>query len=204
MKIRLIYACCASLITHSCYTPGELPETIENDYEFAIPLIDTTLAVIDFPYFALSSVLPENQALPPGTIIESGAKDSPFYLGNWTDKGQSIERVELNLNISYYRLDDGAININIYTQNNNQKEHFWLQQNHQIPTKAADYEVKLNPIASMLDATSLNTVKDAGRVYLDLGLSFDRAITQSQLATSYIRAQLSMKVKVKITMKVNS
>jgi hypothetical protein len=203
MKIRFIYVFFAAWIPFSCYTPEPLPKVIENEYELAFPLIDTALEVMNFPYFSISSALPDNMLLPAGTVIESETQNFPFYIGDWTEKGQSVEWVELNLTLSYYRMNKGAITINIYTQNGTNKEYFWLPQNYEIKTNMANYEVVGNPTKIALTPAQLNAVKDAGRIYFDAGLMFDENINGKDLTTSYIRAKLSMKVKVRMSLKIN-
>jgi hypothetical protein len=186
----------------SCYSPEPLPERIENEYEFALPLMDTTLDVMSFPLFSTMSISPDDLLLPSGTVIGSDTKDFPFYVGNWTEKGQTVERVELNLALSYYGLTDGAMEVNLYTRNEGNKEYFWLPRNHEVETKSADYEVVGNPTKTVLTPTQLNTIKGAGRIYFDVGLRFDEEVRGSDLKSSYIRARLSMKVKIKMLLKI--
>ena len=200
--MRLIYIVFTTMFLVSCYSPESLPDRIENEHEFAIPLMDTTLDVMSFPLLSTMSILPDDLLLPSGTVIGSGTKDFPFYVGNWTERGQIVEWVELNLVLSYYKLTEGAMEVNIYTRNGGNKEHLWLPQNHEVKTKSADYEVEGNPTKTVLTPVQLSAIKSAERIYFDLGLRFDEEVRGGDLKTSYIRARLSMKVKVQMLLKI--
>jgi hypothetical protein len=198
MKIKLIFIALTCLLFVSCYSAGSLPDKVENEYEFAFPLFDTVFNVKDFPYF--NTISHQNDALlPSGDTITSRRINFPVYLKEWKDKGQIIEWIEPKLILNFNDMPDGITLLNVYVGGSNAEYPFWLPENYETQIAANTSKTIQEPCPQH----ELENLKSHNNVYFDVSFSFKNDVRSKDLQTSYIRARMGIKIKVKMTFKID-
>ena len=198
MKRKLIFIALTGIFLVSCYSSGSLPDRLENEYVFAFPLFDTVFNVKDFPYF--NTISHQNDdVLTAGDTIVSKRIDFPVYMKEWTEKGQIVEWVEPKLILSFNDMPDGITLLNTYVGNNSAEYHFWLRKNHEEQIASNTTKTVQEPCPE----TELANLRIYDKLYFDVAFSFKNDVRGKDLQTSYIRARMGIRLKVRMTFKID-
>jgi hypothetical protein len=178
----------------SCYDFDTLPDRIKSDYDFAIPVIDTTVRVCDFVDFLSYTEISETFTLPKGTPIRMGEYAYPFYIGDYSST-QEIEWLEPQIVILPKYFPSGTeANIRIYTKDSDGKKiYFWLDENHSVTLLNTSVRVPETPTI----IKEIDRFRTARKVYLDVVLTYPDEVTVSQVKDNMVDIKFSIRFAIK-------
>jgi hypothetical protein len=180
----------------SCYDFDPLPDRIKSDYEFAIPIIDTTIRVgdfIDFVNFSYPDEILDTLTLPKETPIRMGEYSYPFYIGDHSS--QEIKWLEPQIIIAAKNFPAGTIaNIRIYTKDDNkEKTYFWLPENHSISLVNTSVRVPETPTV----IEEIDPFRTVRKVYLDIFFTYLDKVFVSQIKDNQVNIKFGIRFAIK-------
>ncbi|MDR0385742.1 MAG: hypothetical protein LBH60_06670 [Prevotellaceae bacterium] len=196
-RILTLFLCLSALI--SCSKFESLPDRIKSDYEFAIPITDTTVAAENFEGIKDFESL-DMVDLPQGTPLIMGEIEYPFYIGDYSSS-QEIKWLEPQIVVSPTGFPAGAeMNIKIYAKGSNGTNiYFWLPENYSITlantsVKIPETPIRLNEIAQF---------RDVRKIYIDVSVIYPEDIRGPQIAAHKMNIKLGIKFAIKTDLSVN-
>jgi hypothetical protein len=203
-KHRQILIICFCIFTlSSCYKFEPLPDRIKSTYEFAVPIIDTTVSIEEFAsvryYMKYYSDYMDKFEIPEGTPIRMGEECYPFYIGDYAPS-QEVEWLEPQLIIDSKDFPAGTtVNIMIYTNNDYDiKTFFWLPENYSITLSGSPVRIPETP--KRIEDVQL--FRSARRVCLDIIITYPSAMTGTEIANNRINIKLGIKYAIKTDLSI--
>jgi hypothetical protein len=186
----LILCVCAFSLT-SCFDIESLPDKVKSDYEFAIPVVDTTVALGDFASFKQYELL-LGQDIPAETPIRMGEQEYPFYIGDYSDS-QEIDWVELLIIIDPKDLPSTTkVDVKIYTRNDSGEKSYDLVSD--VIPLGQTYLKKIEGIEEKF--------RDAREVFLDTSLTFTDAVSGAQIMNYKVNIKFAIKFAITTDLKI--
>jgi hypothetical protein len=187
---QILFSCICLFTLGSCYKIEPLPDRIKSDYEFAIPIIDTTITVKDFiPIKYLSDYQAE---VPEGIPINTPEMSYPFYIGDYV-ASQEVQWIEPHIIIDAKDFPaNTTLNISIYTvEDYITKYYFW--QNH--PVTQASTPVKIPEDPNRI--TDIEPFRSSRKVYMNMSVIYPKSMSVSDILQDKLNIKFSIKFAIK-------
>ncbi|MDR3246276.1 MAG: hypothetical protein LBT50_07570 [Prevotellaceae bacterium] len=187
------------LALSSCYKADPLPKKFASDYQFAIPIIDTTVELGDFVDFALIPGLLDDYEIAEGREINMGELSFPFYLGDFGES-QDIKWLEPQIILDTKDLPDGTTaNIKIYTkEDGGGKYYFWLPENYSITATNVLIKIPESPVS----ITNIAQFRSSKEVFLDVAIKYPTSVLASKVVKDKINIRFGMKFEIKANLEI--
>lgn len=195
---QLLFLFCLFFLS-SCYEADPLPKRFTSDYQFAVPVIDTTVELGDFVDFVVRSNLPVDYEIPEGKEINMGELSFPFYLGDFGES-QDIKWLEPQIILNTKDLPAGTTaNIKIYTkEDDGEKYYFWLPENYSVTATNVPIKVPESPVS----ITNIAQFRSSKEVFLDVALKYPTSVFASKVIKDKINIRFGMKFEIKADLEI--
>jgi hypothetical protein len=197
---QILILCLCTLNLTSCYDFDTLPDRIKSNYEFAIPVIDTTVKIGDFESLAYYDEIPDELDIPEGTVIGMGEQEYPFYIGDYSPT-QEIEWLEPQLIIDSKDFPPGTeANIRIYTKNDRgEKTYFWLSEDYSITL--GNTSIKVPDIPNRIN--DIEKFRNAQTIFLDVFIVYPVKVLLAQIADDKVNIKFGIRFAIKTDLTIN-
>jgi hypothetical protein len=197
-QILILFACL--FVVTSCNDIESLPDKIKSDYEFAIPIMDTTVSVGNFVDFNYSPELLDTVKLPEGKEIRMGEQEYPFYIGDYSSS-QEITWLEPQITIATKDFPSGTkVNIRIYTKDDSEgKSYFWLPENYSITMENTQVKVPETPAK----INEIERFRHSRKVFIDVCITYPTAMLAAQIANDRVNIKFGIRFALKTDLHIN-
>jgi hypothetical protein len=171
-----------------------LPDRIKSDYEFAIPVMDTTIGIGDFVPITADFNHSDMIEIPAGIPIYLGEMLYPFYIGDYA-ASQEIKWVEPHIIIdAKYFPANTIITLNIYTiQDDGEKYYFWLPEN--TPITLTNTTVKIPDVPDRI--TDIERFRHSRKVFINMSITYSEPVLLSEIIQDKLNIKFAIKLAIK-------
>ncbi|MDR1886688.1 MAG: hypothetical protein LBQ70_02120 [Prevotellaceae bacterium] len=197
---RILILCVGAFAFTSCYDAEPLPNRVQSDYEFAIPVIDTTVQMGDFMELAVIGVIHDTMTISEGTPISMGELSYPFYIGDYATS-QEIKWLEPQMIVDTKDFPSGTVaDIKIYTKDDNEKAYyFWLPEDYSITLTATQLKVPDTPNR----ITDISRFRTARQVFMNISIKYPTAVSVSKIVHDKVNIKFAIKFGIKTDLTIN-
>jgi hypothetical protein len=186
---QILISCICLFTLTSCYKIEPLPDRIKSYYEFAIPVIDTTIEIKNF-----IPVSDYSLEIPGDIPINTPEMSYPFYIGDYATS-QEIQWIEPHIILEAKDFPSSTtLNINIYTmQDYGTKYYFWQD----YPVVQTNSPVKIPDVPNRI--TDIEQFRSSRKVFMKISVTYPASV----LASDILQDKLNIKFAIKFAIKTD-